>query len=223
MNSTPPPLSYSDFLSFIHRSVSPYQGISGDGGSATPQGWSSDNPLFAELIDAYRPSVVIEVDTWKGASAIHMANTAKQNNLECTILCIDTWLGSAIHWKEDAYRKDLNLKNGFPMLYFEFLENVVAADHTDIIVPLPLPSEAAFRWLQEAGTQADLVYIDADHEAASVYLDISNYWQLVKPGGALFGDDYLGDWPGVVRAVQLFGEKISVEPEIFGEKWLLRK
>ena len=52
---------------------------------------------------------------------------------------------------------------------------------------------------------------------------MNDYWQLVRPGGVMFGDDYLGNWPGVVQAVKMFGEKIGMTPKIFEEKWVFQK
>lgn len=49
----------------------------------------------------------------------------------------------------------------------------------------------------------DYVYIDGDHLYEAVKEDIGIYFDKVKPGGLIFGDDYeLGSWwgDGVVRA-----------------------
>ena len=107
----------------------------------------------------------------------------------------------------------LHLKNGYPSIYFEFLSNVVATGLTNNILPIPQTSTNAYLWLKENSVQAPLIYIDADHEAVNVYSDISNYWELVSPGGALFWDDFVSAWPGVSRTVILFAEK-----KYFGSK-----
>ena len=117
----------------------------------------------------------------------------------------------------------LHLKNGYPSIYFEILSNVVATGLTNNILPIPQTSTNAYLWLKENSVQAPLIYIDADHEAVNVYSDISNYWELVSPGGALFGDDFVPAWPGVIRAVRMFTEKKNLRLQTYGEKWLLRK
>lgn len=220
MTTTP---DYGEILREIHGGQSPYADLDQGIGASTPDGWGQSSPIFEQLIQNGRPNFIIEVGTWKGASAIHMANLAAGLGLACPILCVDTWLGSAIHWRQPEYRAELGLRNGFPTIYYEFLENVQTAGHTERILPLPLPSDVAFRWLADIGWRADLIYIDADHEALSVYTDITDYWQLLSPDGVLFGDDYLGNWPGVVQAVQSFGKKIGHAPKIFNEKWLFEK
>jgi len=36
----------------------------------------------------------------------------------------------------------------------------------------------------------DLIYVDGDHHAEAVYLDLILSWQLLLPGGVVAGDDY---------------------------------
>ena len=56
----------------------------------------------------------------------------------------------------------------------------------------------------------DVVYIDASHDYESVKQDILSWKNKVKKGGILCGDDYIGGWPGVVKAVnECFGNKIN--------------
>ena len=171
----------------------------------------------------YRPDLIIEVGTWKGASAINMAQLMRQEGIDGAVICVDTWLGSLLHRRDAKLRSSLHLKNGYPSIYFEFLSNVVAAGLTNNILPIPQTSTNAYLWLKENSVQAPLIYIDADHDAVNVYSDISNYWELVSPGGALFGDDFVSAWPGVSRAVKLFAEKKELRLKTYGEKWLLRK
>lgn len=44
-----------------------------------PAGWGSDSPAFKTLIEQIKPAFIIEVGTWKGGSAIQMANRLKEN------------------------------------------------------------------------------------------------------------------------------------------------
>jgi hypothetical protein len=37
------------------------------------QGWASTHPIFEKTIETLRPELIVEVGTWKGASAVHMA------------------------------------------------------------------------------------------------------------------------------------------------------
>lgn len=213
---------FNDLMSRIHLS-SPYERFDAADYDIDLQGWASTSPVFKSLIGKVKPSLIIEVGTWKGASAITMARALKAHRIEGAIICVDTWLGSLDLWERPQYRESLALKHGYPTLYYQFLANVVKTGYSNIIIPLPSPSTVAFHWFRRVGVVADLIYIDADHGVESVYNDIRNYWQLLSPNGVLFGDDYLPMWPGVVRAVNVFSKKIGIKPQILGEKWILPK
>ena len=49
----------------------------------------------------------------------------------------------------------------------------------------------------------DLIYIDSAHERGETIIEIHLYWQLVRPGGLLMGDDYR-DFPAVRSDVDEF-------------------
>lgn len=156
------------------------------------QGWGSDSPVFAHVLGSVQPKLIIEVGTWKGASAVHMAKLAP----EAEILCIDTWLGSAEMWDYP----DLKRQHGYPQFYYTFASNVVHYVGRERICPMALPSSVAATVLKRRGILADVIYIDGSHEYADVKRDIEDYWPLVRPGGILFGDDY--GHPEVYQAVQ---------------------
>jgi hypothetical protein len=217
------PSAAFDLLIKSFFGTSPYEAFAGPSGNPAPPGWGHDSPVFERLIAEVRPTVIVEVGTWLGASAIRMADLLEQGGVDAAIVCVDTWLGSPIHWQEDDYRRTLDLVHGYPRLYYAFLANVIASGHSDTIVPLPQTSENAARMLARLNLQPQLVYIDGDHEATAVFADLTNYWPLVAPGGVMFGDDFIADWPGVVRAVQLFAEKVGLRPEVSANKWILRK
>lgn len=56
--------------------------------------------------------------------------------------------------------------------------------------------------------ELDFVYIDADHSYNGVRLDLFASLRKIKPGGYIMGHDYTPQFPGVVRAVDEFCEKI---------------
>tara|TARA_R110002110_G_scaffold111797_1_gene278281 strand:- start:1958 stop:2590 length:633 start_codon:yes stop_codon:yes gene_type:complete len=60
--------------------------------------------------------------------------------------------------------------------------------------------------------ELDLVFIDAIHLYEEVKKDISAWMLKVKNGGVLCGDDYVQQFPGVIRAVdEIFGDKKIVK------------
>lgn len=180
------------------------------------QGWGSDSYLFEKIITYLKPNLIFEVGSWKGKSAINMAKIIQKNNLKCTIICIDTWLGSVEHWiNKTKFYPSLKIKYGYPSLYFTFMANVISNNVQDIIVPFPSTSENAAEFLKKKGIEAELIYIDAAHEYKPVLRDLNCYWDLLKSNGILFGDDYIG-WDGVTKAVNEFVKKNKLR--IIGEK-----
>ncbi|WP_174301849.1 class I SAM-dependent methyltransferase [Caulobacter sp. S45] len=197
-------------LGLLLHETSPYEAWDSDQYPADLQGWGSDHPVLRNAIEAIRPKIIVEVGTWKGASAIHMAALTKALGLDTVIICVDTWLGSPEHYlgRGEGWRESLLLRHGYPHLYFTFLSNVIRHDHVDCIVPLPSTSENAAYILKEKGIKPDLVYIDAAHEEEPAYRDIKAYWELLSPDGVLIGDDYLS-WEGVTRAAQRFAVEVQ--------------
>ena len=65
----------------------------------------------------------------------------------------------------------------------------------------------------------DLIYVDGDHHAEAVYLDLVLSWEILQPGGILAGDDY--NWQskstgkyevmmGAVKFEQTYGVKFNI-------------
>lgn len=161
------------------------------------QGWHSTDPIFARLIEEVKPKRIIEVGSWKGASAIHMAGLTKP--LGTCIYCVDTWLGGVDHMLSYSPIDHIPKKEGYPQLYYQFLHNVRESGHADRIFPIPNSSPNGARYLKAKGIKADLIYIDGSHEAMDVMADIVLYRECLEEGGIMFGDDFA--FPGVAQAV----------------------
>jgi hypothetical protein len=204
-----------ELLSLFHE-TSPYEGFDPSAHPADMQGWGSVDPIFAEVIGAVKPKIIVEVGSWKGASAINMAKIAKSLGVDCKIICIDTWLGSPEHFlgNDPSWRTSLRLTHGYPQLYFTFLANVVRNGVQDVIVPLASTSESAAVILERKRVRPDVVYIDAAHEYEPVLRDLRLYWKLLADDGVLVGDDYIG-WAGVTRAANEFAAELKTQ--IFGK------
>ena len=191
----------------------PYTDFDADNLPVEIEGWNSDSPVFSELIRKVKPQRIIEIGTWKGASAINMAQLARKYNIDTEIICVDTFLGWA--------GADMQTKNGFPILYWQFLTNVIKSGLSDVIIPFPQTSELAATFCRNNNLQADMIYIDGSHYFNAVFDDLVRWWLVVKIGGYLFGDDYTRS--DVNRAVTLFVEVNQLELEVFDEKWVIAK
>ena len=186
---------------------SPYEGFDYAQYPDDTQGWGSDHPIFRALIDAVRPATIVEVGTWKGASAIHMARCASEMGLRPNIFCVDTWLGTieSYTWREKQPKlySDLLIRNGWPHIYYQFLSNVMRAGLSEQIIPLPQTSQIGLRMIKEFNITPDLIYIDASHNYEDVKRDVAIAWECVSDRGVIFGDDYMA-WPGVTQAINEF-------------------
>lgn len=161
-------------------------------------GWNYSSDIFKELIDKVNPQIIIEVGTWKGASAINMAKLSKAH----TIYCVDTWLGAEEFYTTHSHtqERDLMLQYGYPQIYYQFLSNIIHEGVSERIVPIANTSDIGFKIFKHKGIKADLIYIDGSHEYHNVKRDIENYIQLLNPGGIIFGDDF--GWSDVSNAVK---------------------
>lgn len=181
-------------------------------------GWGGRHPIFDDMIQRLRPRVIIEVGTWKGESALHMAKACRDNGIAASIICVDTWLGSAEHWL--TWPHELRLKNGGPTLYHQFLANVLFRDAQSMIVPFQTTSGTAAEVLTAKGIKADLIYIDADHRETAVFNDMQSYYPLLLPGGVLFGHDY--QFESVRNAINRFCEIHQVMHSVVDEFWMIK-
>jgi hypothetical protein len=187
-------------------------------------GWNSRHPVFGELIAECKAKIVIDVGVWKGGSTVFLAELLKERGGPGVVLAVDTFLGSPEHWDRQGNMCDLiPRRHGMPMLYEQFMSNIVRRGLQDWVVPVPQTSISAAIVLWRAGVRADFVHIDAAHDYEAVLADVRAYWGLLNPGGYLVGDDYHSSWPGVIKAADQFAAEVGAELRIAAPKWVVRK
>jgi len=190
--------------------------------AALPEGWGSTHPYFKQYIDLLKPALIVEVGTWLGGSAIHMGQLLRAAGLkDSCIICIDTWLGSSEHFIHTEGRQTLKLVNGRATFYDDFMRNVAQHGFQDLIVPFSITSVAAAEVLRECKFIPDLIYLDGDHTERGFRADLDLYWEVLRPGGWLIGDDF--DWEQVQWNVINFAYLQKVEFTSFNNKFAIRK
>ncbi|WP_428488209.1 CmcI family methyltransferase [Rhodopila sp.] len=188
------------------------------------QGWNSQHPAFDCIVAEVRPSVIIDVGVWKGGSTIYLAEALERHAVKGTVIAVDTFLGSLEHTDMASDLVDLiPRRHGTPLLYEQFITNVVRCGVSDRVVPLRQTSTLAAKLLQRIGVQAGLIHIDASHEYDDVLKDARAYWNILAPGGYLVGDDYHPVWPGVMQAADEFSAEVGVSLSIQTPKWIIQK
>lgn len=203
-----------DLMKRIHPEAEPpYAGLDLSAHPDDIQGWASNDAVFEVVISEVKPRLVVEVGSWKGASAAHMAHLMKKHCAEgAKLICVDTWLGSPEHLMlpdDPTRRPSLRLKHGYPQLYYTFLCNMVRQKVDDMVIPLAQPSVNAAVILTHLGLRPDVIYIDAGHEYESVMQDLRAYWPLLAATGVLIGDDFISH-DSVTRAARDFAREVKV-------------
>ncbi len=196
------------------------------------QGWNSDTPIFRELITRLRPSTIVEVGAWKGASTIHMTRLCDELGLDTVIHSIDCWVGPLgvrlCKVPPHPIPRDWKL----PSFYQQFLYNIKTSDCHHRVIPFQAMSVPAASTLKDWGVRPELIYVDAAHDFQSAWDDIRAYWPLLQPGGVMLGDDYRsqkhvhGDWD-VGAAVRKFVKEFRLDYHITNDtkdaQWWIEK
>ena len=161
--------------------------------------------IFSNLIKKTEPKIIIELGAFLGDSTITMAKCLKQENFDCVIITIDTWLGSQEHWRSDKcnmlHLYD-NFEFGISSFYNKFITNVLLEGVENYIIPMPTTTDTAFDILNHLNIKADLIYMDADHRESVIYKDLINYSNLLNNDGIIFGHDI--DWVDVKNGVKKY-------------------
>lgn len=174
-----------DFLNFL--SSSEPDDFSGMG--------AVDIPSLSSIIKSYltisnknkieiKEIKIIEVGTWKGRSALTIANTIINLNLniKTTIYCIDqVWKGGT-----EYYPDNINIYKIFQNNIRKFNE-LFNINEQIKIEPIIKSSEKAISLFEN--NSIDIIFLDGDHRYKGFKNDISGYYQKLKSGGLLCGHD----------------------------------
>jgi predicted O-methyltransferase YrrM len=167
-------------------------------------------PHLERLIREHSVEVIVEVGCWLGASTRHMASQLPEGG---KVYAVDHWLGSIENQPgEWCYFPVL------PILYQQFLSNVVHQGLTEKIIPVRMASLEAARTLKVV---PDLIYIDAAHDTESVYQDLRAWYPFLQPQGVMCGDD--ADWESVSAAVTRFAREKDLKVFVSEGFWQLLK
>lgn len=211
-------------VQLLHDGVDPFANVPADWQPDTTDRWDSHHALFDHTVAELRPSVIVEVGSFLGASARHFAAALNRERIDGVVICVDTWLGEQVLWNNAEWRPHLRIAHGRPEYYQAFMANAVASGLWPYLCPLPMPSPNAARYLASRGVTADLVYIDGSHDQGDVYHDLALYWSLVlRPGGVMLVDDYDLSYPGVMNDVDRFVSERSLTRHTDGLKVRLQK
>ena len=169
-----------------------------------------------------KPAFGIEVGSFIGSSAVVLGTWLRETN--GVLMCVDPWCGDINMWLLKEFAGTMRKADGDPVIFHYFMNNMFNNGLTETVIPFRVSSVVAARTLKVLNYEIDLVYLDSAHEAGETFLELSLYYDLLSPGGVLFGDDY-AVFPAVKHDVDLFckvhGCQLYFTGE--GETWLIRK
>ena len=125
------------------------------------------------------------------------------------------WVNKAV-WSHLSVTDD-----GRPTVYYQFLANVLEKNLNDTVLPVSMSSIIGARFLQTYLFRPQLIYLDSAHEQGETLIELALYWNILRPGGVLFGDDW--DWASVRCDVKKFSYVKNIPIDRSGNNWMLRK
>lgn len=157
--------------------------------ASTIEGWTTIDELRWLRDACAGKELVIEFGAWLGRSTVAMCSAQK-------VISVDTWLGSPGESEhQERIAGGLDCYGKWCLHTAPFSERI-----TPQVGDL---RNEAFKTLllRKYAGKADLVFVDASHDEASVRSDIVLARQLLKPAGILCGHDYGGSWVEVTKVV----------------------
>lgn len=147
--------------------------------------------------------LIVEVGSFCGSSASFIANYLKSHNIPCILICVDTWCGDINMWLKNDFSTIMGKSDGQPKLFESFISTIRKYGLDDIVIPLRVSSVVAARMIEVLKYKVDMVYLDSAHEAGETFMELNLYYDLLRDGGVIFGDDYK-IFPAVKKDVDLF-------------------
>lgn len=194
------------------------------GAPPAPEGAAQKRQAERRELLAALPSgaVCAEIGTWRGDFAELILRDRQPREL----LLIDAWE----HRGEDAY-EDASYggrmeggQQALDEMHAAVSERFAAEIARGQVRIVRMRSTEAAATLAPASL--DWVYVDGDHSYEGVKADLEAFFEAVKPGGLIAGDDYghEGSWfgDGVQRAVEEFAPRCA-GLQVIGTQFVLRK
>jgi glycosyltransferase involved in cell wall biosynthesis/predicted O-methyltransferase YrrM len=157
-------------------------------------GWFSYDKLYDEAVEkAPFKANFVEVGSWLGKSTNYLVDRIKESKKKIQFTTIDTFKGNL---NESYYQKRVESFGGDA--FYEFVDNTVISNNYDKFDIIKDTSENASK--QFLNDSIDFIMLDGDHSYENTINDIKLWYNKVKPGGYITGDDY-NVFPSVTKAV----------------------
>jgi len=154
-----------------------------------PDGTGGVNPgdrkAIYFLISNFRPSSVLEIGTHIGASTLHIASALSVNQIsedgkQTILVSVD------ISDVNDPVSKPW-LKHGTKHSPIEMVTTMGYGDFVEFI------TDTSFDYFSTCGRKFDLIFLDGDHSAETVYQEVPAALKLLNNNGVILLHDYFPD------------------------------
>jgi len=143
---------------------------------------------ICDMVDVSAPHTILEIGCYEGLSSVFFADNLLTHP-ESTLTCVDPFL--TIDTNDHA-----GLMSNQTEEYFD--SNIRSCQHPDRVTVHKITSDAFFP--QNKATY-DIIYIDGCHEHDFITRDMENSFAVLRPGGMMWMDDYLGGDGIQIKAV----------------------
>jgi hypothetical protein len=158
----------------VNGIVNPYSGFDAAGWPLDLQGWNGEESTLPQMVWETNASVVIEVGSWKGMSTSALGAALKEVHaagrlpagVSPLLLCVDTWQGAPEFLETRLHgvdpERDMYTLHGWPLVYFQFLANMVHSGLAGTVFPLAAGSLIAAEYVRRTDPEfrADVIYVD---------------------------------------------------------------
>ncbi len=175
--------------------------------------WQPQYQTIIDLINKYDLQIGCEIGVAFGNQS---QKIAQETDVEM-LYSIDPYC----HFPQNVYRDGMNLEQKhFDVLYYIVKARLDAFGQRSVL--LRKTSALAAQLFED--NQLDFVYIDANHSYQHVKEDLHIWYNKIRPGGIIAGDDY--NHPshlGVKKAVDEFFAAKGLKIKIIEPTWWFRK
>jgi GT2 family glycosyltransferase len=168
-------------------------------------GWflSEEAVAYRRIASRIHDGTFVELGVWKGKSMSGILDIAARNR--CHIFAVDLWYdydGNSLTQRRAGQGRQI------------FEQNIALLGHSDRVTVIEEDSAEAARHFQDGSV--DCIFVDGDHSHAGVVRDLRAWLPKLKPGGVLFGHDYI--WHEGVRTglAEVLGDQFK---QLEGSLW----
>ena len=191
-----------------------------------PSTWFDFQAIYDEAVEtAPRGSLLVEVGSFWGQSAIYLAEAAKIANKDLRVYCVDTF---NMRPENNPPLFDVSLGGGEALIHAQYhqsqFETFAHFVDSTRLTPDPLrimrmnSLEAAYLFGGDRH-KIHMIFLDGDHEYGYVLKELLAWGQYVRKGGIIAGHDWTEEFWGVQKAVE---EVYGVgRAEVQGRSWII--